>query len=349
MTCRLTLLLSSHACVAFDSYPNSASQPVTRIQMPDDVEKESERTRKQRVWEEKRQEKRRRQNEQRLEGQRREFERKCDALRRKATAGDEGDAAARAKNENGGSEGGACVDQLGDGVEPQPLREEASRSDGHNRRSGKSKQSRRATTKAERNAGRASPVPAKNEHPELHVIAQVRLRAHLPRMTKLIGMPPLFAQLTPLAPPSPPLTPRGEASLHSGKSETCRQDEDIRTRMEADYLFDAPLRCASLSSAASTPPLTVAESAQTREAAADVLFSEPQLLCVESSDSTVAAIVPIVKICRASAAFYRNSGEPGNTRQPQKFFRGRGRGRGFGWYGRGGRAPRSEPTWTKWG
>ena len=168
-------------------------------------------------------------------------------------------------------------------------------------------------------------------------------------MTKLIGMPALFAQLTPLAPPSPPLTPCGEAFLHSGNSETCRQDEDIRTRMEADYLFDAPQRCASLSSAASTPLLTVAESAQTREAAADVLFFEPQLPSVEGSDPTVTAIAPIVKIGRASAAFYRNSGEPRNMRQPQKFFRGRGRGRGFGRYGRGGRAPRSEPSWTNWG
>ena len=88
--------------------------------------------------------------------------------------------------------------------------------------------------------------------------------------------------------------------------------------MEADYLFDPPLRCDPC-----VPPLIEAESAQTREAAADVLFFDPQLL-----------YVPIVKIGRASAAFYRNGVETGNTRQPQKFSRGRGRGRGFGWYGR---------------
>jgi hypothetical protein len=84
----------------------------------------------------------------------------------------------------------------------------------------------------------------------------------------------------------------------------------------------------------------VEESAQTREAAADVLFFElPRV-----DDSTMAEIVPIVKIGRALAAFYRNSGEPENTRQPQKLFRGRGRGRGFGRYGRGGRAPLRRPS-----
>ena len=99
--------------------------------------------------------------------------------------------------------------------------------------------------------------------------------------------------------------------------------------MEADYLFDPPLR----SRAPCVPPLPVQEeSAQTREAAADVLFFDPQLLCV-----------PIVKIGRASAAFYRNGVEAGNTRQPQKFSRGRGRGRGFGWYGR------REPSRSYWG
>lgn len=169
MTCRLTILLSLHAHAAFDSYPNSTPQPVTWIQMPDDVEKESKQARWQRVLDEKR----RRRNERRLEGQRREFERKCEALRRKAAAGEEGDAPARAETENGGGEGGAYVDHFGDDVERQPVREEASRSDGHKRRSGKSKRSRRATSKAERNAGRPSPAPAKNEHPELHVIAQV--------------------------------------------------------------------------------------------------------------------------------------------------------------------------------
>jgi len=283
--------------------------------MPDGVEKESGQARRQRL----REERRRRENERRLEGQRRENERKCEALRKKAAAGD---AAARAKNENGRGEGGggAGVDQLGgEEEEPQPQLEEASRSDGQKKRS--KPRSRRAATKARR----ASPTapPAKNEHPELHVIAQ----------------------LTPLAPPSPPLTPCDEASLHSGKGEPCHQDEDFRTRMEADYLFDPPgaLRCAK--ELAVSAPSPVEESAQTREAAADVLFFElPRV-----DDSTVAAIVPIVKIGRASAAFYRNSGESGNTRQPQKLFRGRGRGRGFGSYGRGGRAPMRGSSWTNWG
>ena len=111
--------------------------------------------------------------------------------------------------------------------------------------------------------------------------------------------------------------------------------------MEADYLFDPPgtLRYAN-ELTASAPSLLVEESAQTREAAADVLFFElPRV-----DDSAVTEIVPIVKIGRASAAFYRNSGEPGYTRPPQKLFRGRGRGRGFGWYGRGGRAPFRRPS-----
>jgi hypothetical protein len=167
-------------------------------------------------------------------------------------------------------------------------------------------------------------------------------------MTKLIGSPPLFAQFTPLAPPSPPITLCGEGSLHSANGETCRQSEDFRTSMGAGYLFEPSLQCSSLDPAASAPPPAVAESAQTREAA-DVLFFEPQLTDVErpwGSDSTVAAIVPIVKIGRASAAFYRNSGEPVNTRQPQELSRGRGRGRGFGWRGR---APWGEFSWTNWG
>ena len=90
----------------------------------------------------------------------------------------------------------------------------------------------------------SSSAPAKKEHPELHVIAQVRrLRAH-PPMTKLIGIPLLFAQLTPLAPSLPPITPCGEASSHSGKSEICRQSEDLR--MGASYLIELSLRCAGL-------------------------------------------------------------------------------------------------------
>jgi hypothetical protein len=275
--------------------------------MPNDVEKESRWARRQRKWEEKRQ----RRNEQRLEGQRREYERQCEALRKKAAAVEEGDAAPRVQNES--ESGETRVEQWGDKdlEEPQPLREEAaaaaSRSDGQRKRPRKPKRGnrRRAEAKAEMNA---SPVPAKNEHPELHVIAQ----------------------LTPLAPPSPPLTP----SSHSGTGETCRQDEDFRTRMEADYLFDPPLRCA-----APAPSLTEPESAQTREAAADVLFLDSEL-----------PYVPIVKISRASAAFYRNGVvETGNTRQPQKFSRGRGRGRGFGRYGRGVRAPRGEFSRTNWG
>ncbi|KAN0136033.1 hypothetical protein V8E53_006194 [Lactarius tabidus] len=247
--------------------------------MPNDVEKESRWARRQRKWEEKRQ----RRNEQRLEGQRREYERQCEALRKKAAAVEEGDAAPRAQNES--KSGETRVEQWGDKdlEEPQPPREEAaaaaaSRSDGQRKRPRKPKRGnrRRAEAKAEMNA---SPVPAKNEHPELHVIAQ----------------------LTPLAPPSPPLTP----SSLSGKGETWVQDEDFRT-MEADYLFDPPLRRA----APAPPPPTEPESAQTREAAADVLF-DPQFQCVEqlgSSDSAVAAVVPIVvvKIGRASAAFYRN-------------------------------------------
>ncbi|KAI9432119.1 hypothetical protein H4582DRAFT_2062134 [Lactarius indigo] len=304
--------------------------------MPNDVEKDDERARRRRL----REEERRRENERRLEGQRREFERKCEALRRKkATADEENDAAALAKNA-GGNEGlgGACENRVGEGDDqPQLLRDETPWSNDQEGRSGKLKRRNRnrrerakgETTDAETKtpAGRrhTSPAPAKTEHPELHVIAQ----------------------LTPLAPPSPPppITPCGESSLRSGKGESCRQGEDFRTGMGVDYLFDPPLRSCSTPDASSPPP-AVEECAQTREAAADVLFFEPQLLYV---DSTAAAIVPIVKIGRASAAFYRTGGEPGNTRQPQKLFRGRGRGRGFGWYGRGGREPRGEPSWTNWG
>ncbi|KAH9056894.1 hypothetical protein EDB87DRAFT_1686776 [Lactarius vividus] len=311
----------------FDSYPNSASEPATRNWMPNDVENEGVQARQKRV----REEERRRENERRLEGQRWEFERKCEALRKKAAAGEENDAAL-AKNGRDEVLGGACENRVGEGDKPQPHRDETSWSNGQGRRSGKLKRrNRRTRAKGETDAetktpaGRAS--PAKKEHPGLHVIAQ----------------------LTPLAPPSPPITPCGESSLHAGKSETCRQGEDFRTSMGVDYLFDPPLRRTPLAPDASAPPPAVEESAQTREAAADVLFFEPQLLYVERSDSTVAAIVPIVKIGRASAAFYRNGGEPGNTRQPQKLFRGRGRGRGFGWYGRGGRAPRGELSRTNWG
>jgi hypothetical protein len=147
--------------------------------MPNDVEKESKQARR---WEEHR----RRRNELRLEGQRKEYERKCEALRRKAAAVEEGDAAAHSQNEGGwGEEEETRVDQLGDKdlEEPQPLEEAAlaaSRSDGQRKRPRNPK--RRAEAKAETNA---SPTPAKNEHPELHVIAQVMLRAQPPpRMTK---------------------------------------------------------------------------------------------------------------------------------------------------------------------
>ncbi len=142
--------------------------------MQNDVEKECEQAMRQWVREECR-----RENERRLEGQRREFERKCEALKRKkSTAGEENDGA-RAKN--GRDDGGACVILVGEEEKPQPLREEASRSDGQGRRSGKPKRrNRRATAKVMKTpAGRASPAPAKKEHPELHVIAQVGLRAHL--------------------------------------------------------------------------------------------------------------------------------------------------------------------------
>ncbi|KAH9047016.1 hypothetical protein EDB83DRAFT_1483268 [Lactarius deliciosus] len=293
----------------FDSYPNSASEPATRIWMPNDVEKECERARRQRV----REAERRRENERRLEGQRWEFERKCEALRRKKAAADEENDAALAKNGRDEDEvlGGACENRVGEGDKPQPHRDAAPWSNDQGRRPGKLKRrNRRARAKGETDAerktpaGRASPAPAKKEHPGLHVIAQS----------------------TPLAPPLPPKTPYGESSLHSGKSETCRQGEDFQTSMGVDYLFDPPLRCTPLVPDASAPPPAVEESAQTREAAADVLFFEPQLLYVERSDSIVDAIVPIVKIGRASAAFYRNSGEPGNTRRPQILFRGRGRG-----------------------
>lgn len=309
--------------------------------MQNGVEKVCEQARRQRA----REEKRRRKNERRLEGQRREFERNCEALRkRQAAAGGEGDAA---RVNNGRDEGGACANWVGRGEgEPQPLREEAARTDdGQRKRSGKPERrnDRRAMAGVEADAGTKTPAgrvasplaPAKNEHPGLHVM--------------------MIAQLTPLAPSSPPITPCGEASSRSGKGETCRQEEDCRTSLEADYLFDPPRRCTSLAPAASAPPLAVAvaESPQTCEAVADVLFFEPQLPHVErprGSDSTgtVAAIVPIVKIGRASAAFYRNSGEPasGDTRQPQKLSRGRGRG---GWHGQGGRAPRGELAWTNWG
>ncbi|KAH8992953.1 hypothetical protein EDB92DRAFT_518498 [Lactarius akahatsu] len=296
--------------------------------MPNDAEKEVERVRRQRV----REEERRRENGRRLEGQRWEFERRCEALRRKKAAADEENDAALAKNRRDEVLGGACVNRVGEGDQPQPHRDEAPWSIDQGRRSGKLKRrNRRARAKGETDAetktpaGRALPAPAKKEHPGLHVIAQV----------------------TPLAPPESPVTPCGESSSHSGESETCRQGEDFRTSMGVDYLFDPPLRCTPLAPNASAPPPAAEESAQTHEAATDVLFFEPQLLYVERSDSTVAAIVPIVKIGRASAAFSRNSGEPGNTRRPQNLFRGRGRD--FGWYGRGGRVPRGELSRINWG
>ena len=135
--------------------------------MPDEpgVEKESKQARRQRLQEERR----RRKNEERLEGQRREIERKKSQVA--------ADAVARAKNENRRGEGGASVDQLeGEEEQPQPLREEVLRSVIQKKRL--KRKSRRAAIKAAKRAS-SSPAPAaKNEHPELHVIAQVRLRAH---------------------------------------------------------------------------------------------------------------------------------------------------------------------------
>jgi hypothetical protein len=140
--------------------------------MPNDVEKESRRARRQRVWEERR----RRENEQRLEGQRREYERQCEALRKKAAAVEEGDAAPCAQNES--KSGETRVEQWGDKDLEEPqlhsgkklLLLPRGRMASENPRKPKRGNRRRAEAKAEMNA---SPVPAKNEHPELHVIAQV--------------------------------------------------------------------------------------------------------------------------------------------------------------------------------
>ncbi|KAH9160224.1 hypothetical protein EDB89DRAFT_1915040, partial [Lactarius sanguifluus] len=126
----------------------TAPQASKRIWMPNDVEKECERARRQRV----REEERRRENERRLEGQRREFERRCEALRRRKAAADEENDAALAKN--GRDE------------------RRAPWSNDQGRRSGKLKRrNRRARAKGEMDAetktpaGRASPAPAKKEHP----------------------------------------------------------------------------------------------------------------------------------------------------------------------------------------
>ncbi|KAH9033511.1 hypothetical protein EDB85DRAFT_1951206 [Lactarius pseudohatsudake] len=140
--------------------------------MPNDVEKEVERARRQRV----REEERRRENERRLEGQRWEFERKCEALRRKKAAADEENGAALAKYGRDEVLGGACENRVGEGDKPQPHRDEAPWSNDQGRRSGKLKRKARAKgeTDAETKtpAGRASLAPAKKEHPGLHVIAQ---------------------------------------------------------------------------------------------------------------------------------------------------------------------------------
>lgn len=103
--------------------------------------------------------------------------------------------------------------------------------------------------------------------------------------------------------------------------------------MEVNYLFDPPIR-----SAPEPIALPLAESAQTREDATDVLF-EPSL---ERSGGSTGALIPRVKICHAPTVYYaRNGSISRNTREP---YRGRGRGRGFRWRGRVGRGPRDETS-----
>jgi len=313
--------------------------------MQDDGENACERTGVQQRREE---EERRRENE---ETQRREFGRKCEALgRKKAAAGGEDDAAGAMDGTSDGRTRHDDVEQVEEEEEAQQQsqsRKAVSRSEGDGQRSGKPRRrknrraGRQAETDAAAAAGRASPSRsrAKEEHPESRVVAPAGYVSHTLPTTKLIGTPFLCAQVTP---PAPPLTPRGEVASHSEKSEASRQSEDSRTRAGAAcLLFDPPPPAAS-----AVPPAAVPESIQTREAAADVLF-ETRVTGVDErprgSDAPAVAIVPIVKIGRASAAFYRNNGEAGNTRPPQKLSRGRGRGRGFGWHRRGGRAPRNEP------
>jgi hypothetical protein len=101
--------------------------------------------------------------------------------------------------------------------------------------------------------------------------------------------------------------------------------------MEANYLFDAPLRSES-----GLIALSLVESAQTREDATDVLFG-PSL---EQSGDPTGAVIPRVKIYHAPIGYYsRNGGISRNMREPHT---SRGRGRSFRWRGRGSRGPRDE-------
>ena len=152
--------------------------------MPNDVEKEGEAARRRRVSEEKR----RRKNERRLEGQRREYERKCEALRKKATAAVEEEEGDDAQNESNGET--RVVDhELGDKEEetqPAESTTTASRSDGQQKRPKKPKRRAAETT---------SLAPAKNdEHPDLHMIAQVGFTCPPPPLHTLIGNGPLYSR-----------------------------------------------------------------------------------------------------------------------------------------------------------
>ena len=118
-----------------------------------------------------------------------------------------------------------------------------------------------------------------------------------------------------LAPPSPPITPRGpsdSASSHSGlgycycgKDDVTRQcglvcedlREDSQTGMESNYLFDPPLLRLP-----SPKPVGV----QTRQDATDVLF-QPSLERSEDSAGTAAVVTVILP--RVKAEYYiRNNG-----------------------------------------
>ncbi|KAI0246620.1 hypothetical protein BJV78DRAFT_123887 [Lactifluus subvellereus] len=260
------------------------------------------------TWEQQREEERRRENERRLEAQRQEFERKREARRRA-----EEDATVRTQSQ---------ARENSDEGKAQRRKGETPRIQGGRQTS------RHTEVKAGDQKATTETSVAHLEHDTG--------AASLTTMNEGCSESRLIAQLIPTATfplPSPPITPRDSNAPHLGHGDACGLYEGCQTSMEANYLFDPPIRSVSELIA-----LPLVESAQTREDATDVLF-EPSL---ERSGDSTGAVVPRVKICHAPTIYYsRNGGVSRNTREP---YRGSGRGRGFRWRGRGGRGPRDETS-----
>ncbi|KAH9973360.1 hypothetical protein BGW80DRAFT_1310350 [Lactifluus volemus] len=277
------------------THPDPASERILRAQRRSEKRQQwrSEKRRRQRKERQLRKdEKRRSNNEQRLEGQRREFERKWAADARTQSQ-------VRENSEEDNHD--------------QRCKDEAPRV--HDRQ----QTSRRTKTKM---GGRQEATETSAAHQEHDLQTGKTSRPTTINEGFHLMSHPISASS--FAPPSPTITPQ----FRHGDS--CGVCEDYQTSMEANYLFDPPLR-----SAPGVISLPLVESAQTREDATDVLF-EPSL----ERSVNLGAVIPRVKIYHAPTVYYsRNGGIYRNIREPH---RGRGPGRGSRWRGRGSRGPRDE-------